>query len=123
AWFAFPLHEINGGGGGFVIDCFHPRFRYRARSFGGLLTGFARTGVGGRTLRVSGLASEHAARTNRLLHSRVPRIKPVLRILFGIEMVQVAKKLVEAMHGRQIFISVAEVILTELARGVAERLE
>jgi hypothetical protein len=38
-------------------------------------------------------------------------------------MVQVAKKLVEAMHSRQIFVAIAEMILAELPGGVAERFE
>ena len=38
-------------------------------------------------------------------------------------MVEVAEELVEAVHGRQKFVLVAEVVLAELAGGVAERLE
>ncbi len=38
-------------------------------------------------------------------------------------MVEIAEELVEAMYGRQELVLVAEVVLTELAGDVAERLE
>src|SRR5436190_706103 len=46
-----------------------------------------------------------------------------LRLLLGVEVVEVAEELVEAVDGRQIFVAVAEVVLAELAGGIAERLE
>jgi len=47
----------------------------------------------------------------------------VLRLLFGVEVIQVAEELVEAVQGGQVFVAVAEVVLAELAGGVALRLE
>ena len=44
-------------------------------------------------------------------------------LLLGVEVVEVAVELVEAVHGRQELVEVAEVVLAELARGVTERLE
>jgi hypothetical protein len=35
----------------------------------------------------------------------------------------IAEELVEAVHGRQIFVAVAEMVLTELAGRIADRLE
>ena len=46
-----------------------------------------------------------------------------LRLLLGVEVVEVAEELVEAVDGRQELVQVAEVVLAELAGGVAERLE
>src|SRR5262249_36735967 len=40
-----------------------------------------------------------------------------------IEMIEIAEELIEAMLGRQIFVAIAEMVLAELAGGVAERLE
>src|SRR5262249_1109020 len=44
-------------------------------------------------------------------------------LLLGVEVVEVAEELVEAVDGRQMFVAVAEVVLAELAAGVAQRLE
>jgi hypothetical protein len=37
--------------------------------------------------------------------------------------IEITVELFEAMHGRQIFVAIAEVVLAELAGGVAERLQ
>ena len=68
-------------------------------------------------------AVEHAARTELLLERRVLGIVGQLRLFLGVEVIEVAEELVEAVHGRQVFVAVAEVVLAELAGGVAERLE
>ena len=47
------------------------------------------------------------------------RVVELLGLLFGVEVVQVAEELVEAVHGRQVLVLVAEVVLAELAGGVA----
>jgi len=44
-------------------------------------------------------------------------------ILLGIEVVEVAEELVEAVHGRQELVAVAKMVLAELAGGIALRLE
>ena len=72
---------------------------------------------------VGGLAAEHAARAELLLELRVARVGALLRLLLGVEVVEVAEELVEAVDGRQVLVAVAEVVLAELAGGVAERLE
>jgi hypothetical protein len=36
---------------------------------------------------------------------------------------EVAEELVEPVHGRQVLVAIAEVVLAELARGIAEGLE
>ena len=51
------------------------------------------------------------------------RIVRLLGLLLGVEVVQVAEELVEAVHGGQVFIAVAEMVLAELPGGVALRLE
>ena len=66
---------------------------------------------------------QHAARAEALLERRVLRIVGILRLFLGVEVIEVAEELVEAVHGRQELVLVAEVVLAELAGGVAERLE
>jgi hypothetical protein len=46
----------------------------------------------------------------------------MLRLLLGVEVVEVAEELVEAVHGRQELVAVAQVVLAELAGGVASGL-
>ena len=60
---------------------------------------------------------------NLLLNFGILRIVGQLRLFFGVEVIEVAEELVEAVHGRQKLVAVAEVVLAELAGGVAERLE
>jgi len=47
----------------------------------------------------------------------------VFRLLFGVEVVEVAIELVKAMVARQEFVLVAQVVLAELAGGIAVGLE
>ena len=47
----------------------------------------------------------------------------MFRFILGVEVIEIAEKLVEAMHGWQIVVTVAEVILTELSGDIAEWLE
>jgi len=47
----------------------------------------------------------------------------VLRLVLGVEVIEVAKEHVEAVHGRQELVAVAEMVLAELSGHVAERLE
>jgi hypothetical protein len=44
-------------------------------------------------------------------------------LLLGIEVIKVAEELVEPVHGRQRFVAIADVVLAELAGGIAEILE
>jgi len=55
----------------------------------------------------------------------VGRRRPVrqLRLLLGIQVVEVAEELVEAVHGREELVLVAQVVLAELSGGIAQRLE
>ena len=72
---------------------------------------------------VGRLAIENAARAELGEVGRVLRIVGQLRLLLGVEMVEVAEELIEAVHGRQRGVAIADVVLAELARGIAEVLE
>ena len=47
----------------------------------------------------------------------------VLRLLLGVQVVEVAEELVEAVRRRQVLVAVAEVVLPELPGRVPERLQ
>ena len=57
------------------------------------------------------------------LNSGVLRVVGVLRLFLGVEVVEVAEELVEAVVRRQHLVAVAEMVLAELAGHVALRLE
>ena len=65
---------------------------------------------------------DHAARAVLLLELRVLGIEVALRLLLGVEVVEVAEELVEAVLGRQMLVAVAEMVLAELAGRIALRL-
>ena len=72
---------------------------------------------------------QHAARTELLDeglaagHLHVGGVVLVLRLLLGVEVVEVAEELVEPVHGGQVLVTVALVVLAELAGGVALALQ
>ena len=70
-----------------------------------------------------GLAIEHAARAVLLAELGILRVVRQLRLFLGVEVVEVAVELIKTVHRRQVLVAVAQVILAELTRGVAERLE
>src|SRR5215475_4652524 len=53
----------------------------------------------------------------------VRRIITEFGLLFRVEVVEISEELVEAVHGRQMFIAIAKVILAELSGGITEGLE
>ena len=72
---------------------------------------------------VGRLAFEHAARAELGEICRILRIVGEFRLFLGVEMVEIAEELVEAVHRRQRRVAVADVVLAELAGGIAEVLE
>src|SRR5215469_1508079 len=66
---------------------------------------------------------QHPSRPELLLERWIFGIVWILRLLFGVKVVKVAKELVEAVNRRQELILVAEVVLAELAGDIALVLE
>ena len=118
-----PLHVVDGGGGGLVVDRLHALLGERAGVLDGLLADLAEARIDRGVVLVGRLAPEHAARPELRAVGRVLRIVGQLRLFLGIEVVEVAEEFVEAVDGRQRFVAVADVVLAELAGGVAEVLE
>ena len=54
-----------------------------------------------------------------LPEARILRVEIAFRLLLGIEMVEVAEELVEAVLGRQVLVLVAQMVLAELAGRIA----
>jgi hypothetical protein len=66
---------------------------------------------------------QHAAGPNCFLERRVLGIVGQFGFFFGVQVVEIAEELVEAVHRRQVLVPIAEMVLAELAGGVAERLQ
>src|SRR5262249_35933394 len=69
------------------------------------------------------LAAEYPPRPELLLEFWIGRVVEVLRLFLGIEVIEVAEELIEAVDRGQIFVQIAEVVLSVLSRRVAERLQ
>ena len=67
-----------------------------------------------------GEAMNHTAGIEGLLEHRVFRVVRVFRAFLRVQVVEVAKKLIEAVVGRQEFIFVTQVVLTKLATGITQ---
>ncbi len=64
-----------------------------------------------------------AARTELRLECRILRIVGMFRFVLGIQVIEVAEEFVEAVHGRQELVAVAEMVLAELSGRIALRFE
>ena len=106
-----------------LVHRLHALARQRTGVLDGLLADPAEARILRRIVAIGRLALQHAARAELGAELGVLRIVGVLRLLLGVEVVEVAEELVEAVHGRQELVAVAEMVLAELAGGVALRLE
>ena len=107
----------------FLVDRLHALLGERAGVLAFLLAPRAEAGIVARRVGCGRHAFEDAARTELRLELRALRVVGILRLLLGVEVIEVAEELVEAVHGRQKFVAVAEMVLAELAGRVALRLE
>ena len=109
-----------------VVDRLHPLLRQRARVLDPLLADTAEAAVLGVVVLVRRPGVDDAARPEALVEvGEVVGRRPVrlLRLLLRVQVVEVAEELVEAVHGRQELVQVAEMVLAELPGRVAERLQ
>ena len=96
------VHEVQGFDRDFLVDRLHALARQRTRV---------------RDAAV-GEAMNDAARTKPLLELGIFRIVRVFGLFLGVEVIQVAEELVEAVIGRQHLVAVAQVVLAKLAGDV-----
>ena len=88
-----------------------------------LLADLAPARIDGGVVRVGGPAVDHVARAELRPELRLLADSLGVRALPRVEVVEVAEELVEAVDGRQELIPVAQVVLAELAGGIALRFE
>ena len=108
---------------GIVVDRFHALAFERAGVLNGLLADAAPARLFRWIIAMGGLAAQHAARPEFLAKLNIPGIEMVLRIFLGVEVIEIAVEFIETVQRRQIFVAIAQVVLTKLAGGVAERLQ
>src|SRR5262249_20595777 len=72
---------------------------------------------------IARLGLEYAAWAEPCLECRILRIVFMLGLFLGIEVIEIAEELVEAVHRRQKLVAVSEMVLAELSGRIAERLE
>src|SRR5262249_11477408 len=116
------FQEIDGGVGRLVINVLHALLGKGAGILDLLFAHASPARLLGGIVSIGGVRMDHAARAE-LLHKIATGIRALLGFLFGIQVVEIAEELVEAMYGRQELIQIAEMVLAELSGGVAVRLE
>src|SRR5262249_19562805 len=107
----------------FVVACLHALAIERAGVFDSLFSDAAPPRLLSVVFLVRRVTAEHAAGSEPLLESRILRVIRVLGIFLGVEVIEVAEKLIEAVYGRQKPVHVSQVVFAELPGGVTERLE
>ena len=120
------LHEVLGRRNKFVVARFHALFRERAGVGHSLFSDFAPTRLFGRIVLVGRPGMHHPARSKSIAEVReilLVRVVLHFRLFFGVEVIEVAEELVEAVVGRQHVVEIAEMVLAELAGRVALVLE
>src|ERR1700688_3121419 len=95
------VYEIERGSDHFIYDRLHTLAREWASVFDRLLPNLAKPWIGRRIVFVRCEAVEHATRTKPRSELRSLRVIRVLRLLFGVEVIEVAKKFVEPVNRRQ----------------------
>ncbi len=109
-----------------VVARFHALLRERTGVLDRLLADAPEARVVGRIILVAGLALQHAARPELLPEVRKILLRWIvvhLRLLFRVEVIEVAVELVEPVDRRQELVAIAEMVLAELSRHVSERLQ
>ena len=119
------LDEVLRGGDELVVAGLHALLVERAGVLDLLLADLAPARHHRRVVLVGGPGMDHAARPEVLRGSSgiLSRVVLHLRLFLGVQVVEVAEELVEAVVGRQHVVHVAQVVLAELAGGVALLLE
>ena len=121
--FVASLHEIDRVCGDFLVNRFHALLGQRAGVLDGLFADLAESRVIGGIVLVRRVAVQDAARSEHRLELRVLRIIHIFRLLFRIQVIEVAEPFIEPVDRGQHVVAVAEMVLAELARHVAVRLE
>src|SRR5262249_42538414 len=117
------LDEVHSSVGDIIVDRHHTRLGQRACVLAHLLADPAEPWIDCWVVYIRGFAVHHAARPILRTESWVFWIVRQLRLFFGVQMVEIAVELIEAVHRGKELVSVAKMVLAELPGRVAERLE
>ena len=95
------LHEIDGRGRRLIVDRLHALLGERAGVLDRLLADLAEARIDRRIVDVGCLALKNAARAELGAISRVLGIIGQLRLFLGVEVIEIAEELIEAVDCRQ----------------------
>jgi hypothetical protein len=116
------LDDVERPGQQVVLDGLHALARQGTRIDDALLANSPEPLVLGRVVHIGGSAIEHPTREEVPLDHRVVLgVVGLLRLLLGVQVVQVSVELVETVHGRKELVTVAQVVLADLGSQVALR--
>jgi hypothetical protein len=117
------IDEVGRGLQKLLVDRLHALLGERAGVLAFLLAPGAEARIIAGRVGCGRDAFEDATRAELCLEIWALRIVGILGLLLGVEVIEVAEEHVEAVHGRQELVAVAEMVLAELAGRVALRLE
>ena len=116
-----PIDEIHRSCKEFLVDCFHALLGERPGVFALLLAPGTETGVVARRVGGDRDALHDTARTELRAERGILRIVRILRLLLGVEVIEVAEEFIEAVDGRQELVAVAKMVLAELSGRISLR--
>jgi hypothetical protein len=117
------VDEVERGLEEFLVDRLHAFFGQRAGVLTFLLAPGSEAGIVARRVGGGRHALHDAAGTELSPELGVLRIVGMLRLILGVQVIEVAEEFIEAVNGRQEFVAVAEMVLAELSGGIALWLE
>src|SRR4051794_3062680 len=94
------VDEVHGGAEKLLVHRLHALPGQRAGILAALLAPGAESRIFAGGVGERRRAAEHAARTKALAELDVLRIVWMFRLVFGVEVVEIAEEYVEAVHGR-----------------------
>jgi hypothetical protein len=119
-----PIDEVAGAFHEVGLDGRHAFTGQRTGVGNGLLADAAEAFVLGGVVDVGSLAVQDSTRHEEPFDEGiVPGILRLLRLLLGVQVVQVAVELVEAVHGREELVAIAQMVLPNLGSHVTLRFE
>ena len=114
------FHEVDRGGGGFIVNGLHPFLGQRTGVFDSLLADRAEPRIDRGIIFAGGFAFQHTARAEFLHVFRVLRIIGQFGFFLGVEVIKVSEELIKAVDSGQAFVAVTDMVLTKLPGRVAE---
>src|SRR6476660_1290971 len=117
------IYKVDRGLQKFLVDRLHSFLGKRTGVLASLLAPGAETGIVAGSIDGGRDAFHASPRTELCPECRALRIIGMFRLIFSIQVVEVAEELVEAVNRRQKLIAVAKMVLAELSCHVALRLE